>query len=325
MVRRCGYTAKSKWTLKQHQLSFHNVPQPIFKCEFPQCSYQTARRGNLNIHKRRHESTLEKRRPYACTFENCGYRAGDTSALRRHVRAKHSKLRARDFHCTLCPGRFYTAAILRKHITTHVREEQYKCSHCEFLTHSHDSLLGHQKSFHEKGARKIKCCFPECNYSTSYSSSLKNHSRTHETDPEVKRPFPCNIPGCSYRSTTTSALRYHILARHNPNRPRNFSCTLCPKAFYRNPELTKHINGVHVKEETYRCEKELAHSYSTTTEDHGNGGAIQVVQESASGFLSVEAGNKDSRQDGHTPSFMLNSAQFQVPIVVVQKINLEVL
>ena len=66
------------------------------------------------------------------------------------------------------------------------------------LTHARGSLLNHRKSFHEKAATKFKCPFPECKYSTSHSFNLKKHTKTHETDPEVKRPFPCNTSGCSY-------------------------------------------------------------------------------------------------------------------------------
>ena len=210
--------------------------------------------GNSEQLRQNYQVSVQAVRKYACTVEQCEYRGPCQSHLKRHMKGKHTPGRKRDFLCALCPSQFYSTQQLHRHISSHLREEQFKCNHCNFVTHTSNLLLCHRKYKHGTRERKTTCSIPGCNYSTLGPSNLKQHQQTHETDPELKRPFACRIPGCFYRSTRLQVLEKHVWCRHNPNRQRNFICTLCQKAFYDQNALKGHINRVHTNERVYRRE-----------------------------------------------------------------------
>ena len=103
-------------------------------------SYQTKRRNDLTRHKRRHETMLEKQKPYVCSHDDCEYRTGSATALSRHRKAKHFPIRWRNFPCALCSSWFYTTAQLRNYIRTHTKELHFMCNQWEFQTHLQSSL-----------------------------------------------------------------------------------------------------------------------------------------------------------------------------------------
>ncbi|KAI8140352.1 hypothetical protein BJV82DRAFT_623601 [Fennellomyces sp. T-0311] len=61
---------------------------------------------------------------------------------------------------------------------------------------------------------------------------------------QPKKPQPIrrtrhNCPHCSHTSNRANNMREHILT-HDPNRPKNFLCDLCPKRFARKHDMKRH-------------------------------------------------------------------------------------
>ncbi|KAB7495828.1 Immunodeficiency virus type I enhancer-binding protein 2-like protein [Armadillidium nasatum] len=56
----------------------------MWKCIYPNCTYQAYNKGNLSKHVRKHTGE----RPYACYL--CGYRSKECSNLYKHMKYKHS-------------------------------------------------------------------------------------------------------------------------------------------------------------------------------------------------------------------------------------------
>ncbi|XP_045113655.1 broad-complex core protein isoforms 1/2/3/4/5-like isoform X6 [Portunus trituberculatus] len=77
---------------------------------------------------------------------------------------------------------------------------------------------------------KIHCC-PYCAYSTSVTTNLKNHMRTHTKE----KPFSCTH--CPYRAITKQTLEDHIKT-HTGERP--FSCPYCPYTAISKKRLKRH-------------------------------------------------------------------------------------
>ena len=249
----CPYTAKSGRMIRRHKTWIHSDQKP-WKCPFPDCDHRTKTEEALLVHKRKHETSIELRRPYPCTFDNCGYRAGVKASLDRHIWAKHSPNRTKGWNCPICPKEFHSEYGLQTHIQTHTKEKRYNCDQCKFTTHCRSSMSYHVKAVHDK-VRTRKCTFAGCSYSFSSSSQLKKHLQTHSADPSIRRPLPCNFADCAYRAASSTDLKRHFTVRHDPSRAKGSACPMCPKSFYSNLNLRAHIRSAHTNEKLYRCSK----------------------------------------------------------------------
>ncbi|KAJ3274268.1 hypothetical protein HK104_004140 [Borealophlyctis nickersoniae] len=66
---------------------------------------------------------------------------------------------------------------------------------------------------------------------------------TPDPTPTKKRrvAYSCPHPGCTRTFSRRFNLQTH-LGTHDPNRPRPYKCTLCPRSFVRQPDLERHGN-----------------------------------------------------------------------------------
>ena len=249
---KCPYTAKSKSMVRIHQLVHSDLK--AWKCEFPGCFSSFKTKPKLRIHQVTHETTLEIRKRYCCEFNSCGRRFVSKSNLKMHIAAQHAPQRARTFQCSLCPKSFFGEQVLKTHIQIHLKELRLSCRYCKFGTHNEQSLWLHMRTLHERPVEYF-CTFPGCKFSTMYSRVWKDHVRGHDPDPQVRRPFPCSFSGCDFRGSSQGNLNQHIRARHDKDRAKNFTCSLCSKPFYSATGLNDHLNAQHTNESIYHCEK----------------------------------------------------------------------
>ena len=91
------------------------------------------------------ELILEKK-PFACQI--CDKKFARKSDLVKH-QATHSDVRS--FKCSICPdGRFFkTKDGLRNHMVFYY-EPKFACNHCDYKTHTNQSLKRHKKSHDKK-------------------------------------------------------------------------------------------------------------------------------------------------------------------------------
>ena len=227
-----------------------------WKCPFPGCDSEYKLEKSLEIHSLKHLDDPKQQKPFRCEFENCEYRTVQVRHLKHHVLTKHTSKssRERHFQCPTCPAKFMTKYVLSVHLRGHAAEKAFKCDHCHYTSNQRGTLGLHMKAMHEKSV-KFDCPFPECNYSTPWSSGLKRHRRKHESDPAAQRPYSCKFPDCDYRASTQANIDIHVTRHHEPNRTKQVSCPMCAKEFYNEDGMKRHIKAFHAREKNHSCDK----------------------------------------------------------------------
>ena len=214
--------------------------------------------------------------PFRVKFQGCAYRATEKANLKSHWKAKHDSKRSKDFHCTLCPSRCYTAENLKVHLRNHLREEIHKCNQCSFQTFNKGSLSHHVKFLHKELAKSFICSFTGCDFRTKYSAALRRHSRRHDISRGVQHRIQCKVIDCTYSTSHSQSFKKHMERRHDPNRQKEFSCPLCSKSFYHQQSLEGHIIIVHTIEKGHKCEQcpfetsSVGHLRHHLRKNHGN-------------------------------------------------------
>ena len=130
----CHRSYSTKHNLSQHT-KIHDESK-AFKCDV--CLKHFYQKSSLIKHYRTH--TGEK--PFACQF--CDKKFAVKSNLTQHE-ATHSEIKS--FKCSICPeGRFFkTKRDLNQHMVFHY-EPKFACSHCDYKTHTKQSLDKHRKN-----------------------------------------------------------------------------------------------------------------------------------------------------------------------------------
>jgi len=192
--------------------------------------------GNINVPSicSRCDATFEKR----CLLRD--------HALKSHPGITHM------FKCPSCPSdspkKFVQVYNLKHHmLLCHTDYGGYPCKICGKRFVSISSIRSHM--VRHTGERKFIC--QKCSKDFFSSSALKIHLRKHATD----RPFNCEI--CQSAFKTTGTLNCHRRLVHDGKRRqrivRSHQCKQCPKAFYRNAELVRHMIS-HIPEKKIMCE-----------------------------------------------------------------------
>ena len=60
----------------------------------------------------------------------------------------HDAKRKRNFHCALCPKKFFDIKTLQIHIETHTGEKWYRCVFCAYAANTGHSLDSLQDNIH---------------------------------------------------------------------------------------------------------------------------------------------------------------------------------
>ncbi|XP_018574205.1 zinc finger protein 585B-like [Anoplophora glabripennis] len=235
----CGTTFCNKYLLKRHLQNVH-ATEKKFKCDM--CDRTFASSVYLNAHKRYHAGD----RSHICSF--CGKGFITASDLYHHEKIHANK---RAYRCEICPKAFNTSSDLHKHkICVHLDRSEWKyvCSYCQRRFPLKTNLDTHVKT--HTGEKNYACHL--CDRRCINKSVLTRHIETHSN----VISFKCNLcmQGYKYRKS----LDVHMTKVHGignvkvPERIKKFFCHLCPKSYFANNKLQKHIRS-HNGERPFRC------------------------------------------------------------------------
>ena len=163
----------------------------------------------------------------------------------------------------------------RCHHPGSARDKMYECNQCAYKARFIYALVGHLKTLHANWT-PFRCSVSGCNRSYAQRGHLKRHFRTHAADPTVQRAFPCPFDGCGYRAARKSNLEAHMQNRHNENRPRNFDCPTCYRAFYTKSHPDRHMTVIHANQKTDDCSHCKCRSSEACNlrKEHGTAGNV---------------------------------------------------
>ncbi|KAG0425904.1 hypothetical protein HPB47_026971, partial [Ixodes persulcatus] len=124
-----------------------------------------------------------------------------------------------------------------------VEEEALGCEDTEGKRFTdNDSFLAWQQIAHQHREKKHQCRF--CPFSSSRTSGVKEHERTHTGE----KPFSCRV--CQRVFTLKGNLQVHERI-HTGEKP--FRCQTCEKAFSHRSGLQAHLR-VHTGERPFMCQ-----------------------------------------------------------------------
>ncbi len=209
-------------------LQNQDAVKPIESYQCNQCSFSTAKKRYLAVHKVTHDKDLGIE--FACDFPGCQFKHYNPKNLRYHKRNSHSEL---IFACTEpeCPG-FVTStkAKLQRHLNRHLSKRLKKtnakdqdvelhCSFagCEYTNYKRENLIYHERNSHSDLI--FACTHPECpGFVTNTQNKLNRHLVTH-TKNSVTELLHCDFEGCSFTNYSHLNLTAHKRRAHK-NRKR---------------------------------------------------------------------------------------------------------
>ena len=195
-----------------------------------------------------------------------------------------SQLTETSTECPECGKKFYRENQFEEHVNgIHKKIKPYVCQEpeCHFRNAYQTNLIVHSRRSHGDGQQKLTCDWPYCNFTTTYTNSLRQHLREHTNE----RPYQCQHWGCGLTFLTKYSLKSHIrphsesLAvvepstsvqfdsqskthnemKGNYNRDstlshlKSFDCPECGKKLKRKETLQNHIKLVHKNIRPYVC------------------------------------------------------------------------
>ncbi|KAG7165053.1 Zinc finger protein 235-like 1 [Homarus americanus] len=185
--------------------------------------------------------------------ETCGVECGSVSSLYIHLRSSHPALFPHQ--CGVCGRRFSLDASAREHERRHAVGE-LQCPACP-LRFSRMSHLHHHARQHHPDFTSFPCQY--CGAVTPTVDALHSHIKVHHGDRlGLPAAFTCEV--CQETFHTGKALACHRSSRH----PGTAVCGFCGTEVG-SRYLSKHINAVHTKEKTHRCDKCGKDFYSRTS------------------------------------------------------------
>lgn len=263
----CGKRYLRRCHLRMHQYSKHSIPHnvQIFRCEEEGCRYTCIRRMSLIQHKSKHVKekqysceycgkkmktavTLRKHiskihlniRPYLCQM--CAQAFGEDSELQSHIKQRHTSHDEKDFFCQFCPyatsNKYsYQTHMYRVHKTRAPGDnrEEFKCSHCDFVT-----IFGHRYRIHMNSHNNIRqyvCEF--CSKAFVSSNSLRRHKLWLHSSESLSCPF------CSYETKTKQSLSVHVRTQHTMKGVKPYMCRYCDFRSATGGNCRKHIMNKH--------------------------------------------------------------------------------
>lgn len=236
----CGMIFNTHYLAKRHMRNVH-ATEKNYECEI--CQQRFASPVYLNAHKRYHTGE----RSHICSFCGKGFITG--SDLYHHEKIHQNK---RAYKCDKCPKAFNTSSDLHKHkLCVHIDrgEWKYVCTYCNRRFPLKTNLDAHTKT--HTGERNFACHL--CNHKCVNRSVLLRHITSHSN----VRLFKCNV--CVMEYKYQKSLDVHMAKAHGigdakiPERIKKYFCHICPKSYFANNKLQKHIR-THTGERPFSCQ-----------------------------------------------------------------------
>ncbi|XP_044742582.1 zinc finger protein 501-like [Chrysoperla carnea] len=182
---------------------------------------------------------------------------------KRIERSKRKLEKTEKYNCELCKHTFDGVWRLGVHMKRIHNAEGKQCTKCSLICYHELHLEAHERTHIDK---KFTCDI--CNKNFANSRKLKKHKIAHSTD----RPYHCTQCDKSFKEKcvlTQHVKRIHInpdphevcqicgksvgkasLERHLTIHDKRlmYPCTECPKKFFKEISLTKHVRRVHQNE-----------------------------------------------------------------------------
>ncbi|KAH8029702.1 hypothetical protein HPB51_003034 [Rhipicephalus microplus] len=175
----------------------------------------------------------------------CAYSTVSSSNMAVHLRMREAtapsmftvvdKVRL----CSLCSYATKSSYNMAVHLRTHTGEKPHQCPHCQRSSPSWSQQLS--RALVSVRGRVRSCRL--CNYTTTASSSMTTHVRTHTGE----RPFRCHL--CPSAFAQSANLKRHVRT-HTGERP--FVCVHCDASFTQKSDLYSHMR-LHTGEKPFRC------------------------------------------------------------------------
>lgn len=139
----------------------------------------------------------------------------------------------------LCGQDFRDKHKLKEHLRTHTHEKLLACPGCGALFSNRTKFLDHLSRQNEAAYENYQCS--HCLKRYASERLLRDHMRHHINY--------LKCPHCDMTCPNAGSLKYHILYRHNEERP--FSCCVCKLTFKAISDLNRH-EETHL-EKNYLC------------------------------------------------------------------------
>lgn len=174
----------------------------------------------------------------------CHKQQNSASSLQYHIESVHEDSK---YNCDLCSMEFSHQRILNNHIkNVHERKAKYNCSICDKEYLSQNGLTKHELSHIKHQMEKIHKC-DKCEFKTHDKDSLRAHQKVHDT-----KRYACKDCNKEYKKKET--LMWHWKKQHSDQDHKSFHCSSCEFKTHHRPNLTMHVNTVHLGLRPFKCE-----------------------------------------------------------------------
>ena len=123
-------------------------------------------------------------------------------------------LQENPFACSKCSYQFNSMHELSNHYLSHKKGKTFKCTNCDFLTPSENTLKNHEKN---DLCERFECT--ECDDKFPTKASLTIHMKCHTEEKIIDKFYKNNVDNCSQSIVTTSKSVKRCMSSSPEGRP----------------------------------------------------------------------------------------------------------